>query len=114
MHTLLEEYFSVVKYDIKLQNIGSSKDLAVRTFRKLFCRNAGVNENVVLKFSNIFCDEGWFFLFFYKFARLFKKHISGSSSVDRASAFQAEGRGFESRLPLKFFMQSLRGCMLPE
>ena len=24
----------------------------------------------------------------------------GSSSVDRASAFQAEGRGFESRLPL--------------
>ena len=27
-------------------------------------------------------------------------HISGSSSVGRASAFQAEGRGFESRLPL--------------
>ena len=27
--------------------------------------------------------------------------ISGSSSVGRASAFQAEGRGFESRLPLK-------------
>ena len=27
--------------------------------------------------------------------------LSGSSSVDRASAFQAEGRGFESRLPLK-------------
>ncbi len=25
---------------------------------------------------------------------------SGSSSVDRALAFQAEGRGFESRLPL--------------
>ena len=25
---------------------------------------------------------------------------SGSSSVGRASAFQAEGRGFESRLPL--------------
>ena len=25
----------------------------------------------------------------------------GSSSVDRALAFQAEGRGFESRLPLK-------------
>ena len=25
----------------------------------------------------------------------------GSSSVDRASAFQAEGRGFEPRLPLK-------------
>ena len=24
----------------------------------------------------------------------------GSSSVDRALAFQAEGRGFESRLPL--------------
>ena len=26
----------------------------------------------------------------------------GSSSVDRALAFQAEGRGFESRLPLHF------------
>ena len=26
--------------------------------------------------------------------------ICGSSSVDRALAFQAEGRGFESRLPL--------------
>ena len=26
----------------------------------------------------------------------------GSSSVDRALAFQAEGRGFESRLPLSF------------
>ena len=31
-----------------------------------------------------------------------KVGISGSSSVDRALAFQAEGRGFESRLPLKF------------
>ena len=28
--------------------------------------------------------------------------ISGSSSVARASAFQAEGRGFESRFPLQF------------
>ena len=27
----------------------------------------------------------------------------GSSSVDRASAFQAEGREFEPRLPLKYF-----------
>ena len=27
----------------------------------------------------------------------------GSSSVDRASAFQAEGREFEPRLPLKLF-----------
>ena len=27
-------------------------------------------------------------------------HICGSSSVDRALAFQAEGRGFEPRLPL--------------
>ena len=26
--------------------------------------------------------------------------VCGSSSVGRASAFQAEGRGFESRLPL--------------
>ena len=29
-----------------------------------------------------------------------KQNISGSSSVGRASAFQAEGRGFEPRLPL--------------
>ena len=34
-----------------------------------------------------------------------KKQKSGSSSVGRASAFQAEGRGFEPRLPLK-----LRQC----
>ncbi len=31
----------------------------------------------------------------------------GSSSVGRASAFQAEGRGFESRLPLYF-----RACLV--
>ncbi len=29
--------------------------------------------------------------------------ISGSSSVGRASASQAEGRGFEPRLPLTFY-----------
>ena len=29
---------------------------------------------------------------------------SGSSSVGRASAFQAEGRGFESRLPLTAYI----------
>ena len=34
--------------------------------------------------------------------------ICGSSSVDRASAFQAEGRGFEPRLPL-----SLGAMMIP-
>ena len=33
---------------------------------------------------------------------LLKKHC-GSSSVGRASAFQAEGRGFEPRLPLQRF-----------
>jgi hypothetical protein len=32
-------------------------------------------------------------------------NISGSSSVARASAFQAEGRGFESRFPLQFVWQ---------
>ena len=32
-------------------------------------------------------------------------YISGSSSVARASAFQAEGRGFESRFPLQFVWQ---------
>ena len=31
-------------------------------------------------------------------------HRSGSSSVGRASAFQAEGRGFESRLPLTAYI----------
>ena len=30
----------------------------------------------------------------------FNSQLCGSSSVDRALAFQAEGRGFESRLPL--------------
>ena len=33
----------------------------------------------------------------------FEAGISGSSSVARASAFQAEGRGFESRFPLQVF-----------
>ena len=32
----------------------------------------------------------------------------GSSSVDRASAFQAEGRGFEPRLPLFFLPCHIR------
>ena len=32
----------------------------------------------------------------------------GSSSVDRALAFQAEGRGFESRLPLLIERASTR------
>ena len=31
---------------------------------------------------------------------IFAKNNCGSSSVDRALAFQAKGRGFESRLPL--------------
>ena len=35
---------------------------------------------------------------------IYIKIISGSSSVGRASAFQAEGRGFESRLPLEFIL----------
>ena len=34
------------------------------------------------------------------FESIFAHPICGSSSVDRALAFQAEGRGFESRLPL--------------
>ena len=37
--------------------------------------------------------------------RVFGLFFSGSSSVGRASAFQAEGRGFEPRLPLQ-----LRQC----
>ena len=34
------------------------------------------------------------------FESIFAHKNCGSSSVDRALAFQAEGRGFESRLPL--------------
>src|SRR5262249_59410520 len=34
------------------------------------------------------------------FKAIRRKHLSGNSSVARASAFQAEGRGFESRFPL--------------
>jgi hypothetical protein len=34
--------------------------------------------------------------------------IRGSSSVGRASAFQAEGRGFEPRFPLQFFKLNTR------
>ena len=30
------------------------------------------------------------------------KGVCGSSSVDRALAFQAKGRGFEPRLPLRY------------
>ncbi len=36
----------------------------------------------------------------------------GSSSVDRALAFQAKGRGFESRLPLKTEIGVLSSCVL--
>jgi hypothetical protein len=39
------------------------------------------------------------------------KNLSGSSSVGRASAFQAEGREFESRLPLiKLKLPQCCGC----
>ena len=40
----------------------------------------------------VYCDD-----IFLNFAT----HIRGSSSVGRASASQAEGHGFESRLPLR-------------
>ena len=36
---------------------------------------------------------------------IFEVEIGGSSSVARASAFQAEGRGFESRFPLQVFIK---------
>ncbi len=38
--------------------------------------------------------------------------ISGNSSVGRASASQAEGRGFESRFPLKETSPSYREVFL--
>jgi hypothetical protein len=41
--------------------------------------------------------------------------LSGSSSVGRASAFQAEGRGFESRLPLlknETFAKGFKGLQI--
>ena len=43
------------------------------------------------------------------YKRSFPEVEGGSSSVARASAFQAEGRGFESRLPLQF---NVVDCML--
>ena len=36
----------------------------------------------------------------YQLSESVVENFCGSSSVDRALAFQAEGRGFESRLPL--------------
>ena len=42
---------------------------------------------------------------------IFEIEIGGSSSVARASAFQAEGRGFESRFPLQIFHKN-RGSSL--
>ena len=45
---------------------------------------------------------------------IFEIEIGGSSSVARASAFQAEGRGFESRFPLQIFIKygqkSIKDC----
>ena len=38
------------------------------------------------------------------FAHNLNQGICGSSSVDRALAFQAGGRGFEPRLPLSFMV----------
>src|SRR5882672_759296 len=38
------------------------------------------------------------------FSAIFARSRGGSSSVGRASAFQAEGRGFESRFPLQFLV----------
>ncbi len=49
------------------------------------------------------------------FARRMRKYCSdavcfcGSSSVDRALAFQAKGREFEPRLPLKFYAYVAQG-----
>ena len=39
--------------------------------------------------------------------------VCGSSSVGRASAFQAEGRGFESRLPLFSLFERVYGMEYP-
>jgi hypothetical protein len=43
-----------------------------------------------------------------------RKIISGSSSVGRATAFQAVGRGFEPRLPLWFLKKTKSKTPLPE
>lgn len=52
----------------------------------------------------IYCNKGIVYLKFDNKIQLLYlyKAISGSSSVGRASASQAEGRGFEPRLPLFF------------
>ena len=38
----------------------------------------------------------------YELTKLHKKELAGVAQLARASAFQAEGRGFESRFPLQF------------
>ncbi len=51
--------------------------------------------------------------FFFLVLQGFKKSgapvTSGSSSVGRAAAFQAAGRGFEPRLPLFHFLREIKG-----
>ena len=39
----------------------------------------------------------------YDLTKLHKQELAGVAQLARASAFQAEGRGFEARLPLQFF-----------
>jgi len=38
---------------------------------------------------------------------VYVENICGSSSVGRATAFQAVGRGFEPRLPLKIYLDKV-------
>jgi hypothetical protein len=49
---------------------------------------------------------------FFRFLREDNATRSGSSSVGRASAFQAECREFETRLPLQIFPAGLLGLHL--
>ena len=42
----------------------------------------------------------------YGLTKLHKQELAGVAQLARASAFQAEGRGFESRFPLQFSQQA--------
>ncbi len=73
-------YFNMLKH--KYQIVKIKIDYLCHSFAERFCRRklTGKDRTMATKLDR------------------------GSSSVDRASAFQAEGRGFEPRLPLKVWL----------
>ena len=85
-----------VQKTAELKVVGGRKE-----FLQAFCKSL----LLYFKRPNCFINDN--FLWFAVFrnyvvctAFLLRYNDCGSSSVDRALAFQAKGRGFESRLPL--------------